>query len=177
MRAISNFLFCFISQIQLAKQRFTIGNSAKCFLWGFLCLGCWLRIFFPPSLRCGWKKAINLEFAKFKKQKTKGEEVKHSSNQANTFYWFKKSQHLFGDIYPDMVLVEETNTVLKPAVKFSGVEQYITFPAQQHASNFRALLQIMYKWYLVKALPLHLEISQCLVYFLKVCNSQFKYSH
>lgn len=58
--------------------------------------------------------------------------------------------------------MEETNASVKPAVRFSGAEQYITLPAQRHTSNFRALLQIMYKWCLVKVLASHLEIPASL---------------
>lgn len=58
--------------------------------------------------------------------------------------------------------MEATTALVKPAVRFSEAEQYISLPAQWHSSNFRTLPQIMYKWYLVKVLPSHLEILESL---------------
>lgn len=57
-----------------------------------------------------------------------------------------------------MVVAEEKNALVRPAVRFSGAEQCITIPAQQNKGNFRAQAQIMCKWYLVKVVPSQLQL-------------------
>lgn len=69
-----------------------------------------------------------------------------------------------------MAILEETNILVRPAVRFSGAEQCITIPAQQHNGNS----ELSYRSCVSGAFtPTDVTLSQGLVCYLNVYHSQF----